>query len=153
MWTTGQPILKEKQRHQYKKRQKKKKRKRKAYARSLTYLPTFLKTKNKSSSPQVEHNLTSKSSSPRWGVKSKNTACIYNSADLVYFVIQTGIQKSNLNKTRLNVIVKNKNTNQKNKQPPHTHSRLSLIPIIFLRVKLLLSPLNTLLQFIYWWLE
>ena len=165
MWTTCHPILKKKQKFHYKKKKKerkRKKRKRKAYALSLTYFPISLKTKNKSSSPQVKHNLTSKFSSTK-GREEWNTA-FTSSADLVYFVIQTGIRKSNLNKTRLNVIVKNK-TKQKNPKtptkkkknpktkqtPPHT---VDLVWYrLILRVKLLLSPLNTLLQFIYWWLE
>ena len=131
------PLQKKKKR----KKRKKKKRKRKAYALSLTYFPISLKTKNKSSSPQVKHNLTSKFSSTK-GREEWNTA-FTSSADLVYFVIQTGIRKSNLNKTRLNVIVKNKTKKKTPKTPtkkkkkpqnqtnPPTHSRLSLIPINF----------------------
>lgn len=37
----------------------KKKKEKKAYALSLTFLPFFFLNKNKSSSPQVKHNLTS----------------------------------------------------------------------------------------------
>lgn len=52
--TTCHPILQKKQKFHYEK-------KRKAYALSLTYLPIFFfLNKNKSSSPQVKHNLTSK---------------------------------------------------------------------------------------------
>lgn len=77
-----------------------KKKKKKAYALSLTFLLIFL-NKNKSSSPQVKNNLTSKFSCMTGREKSEVQHAFTTSADLVYFVIQTGIQKSNLNKTRL----------------------------------------------------
>lgn len=51
--------------------------------------------------------MTSKSSS-RTGEKSERQHAFTTSTDLVYSVIQTGIQKSNLNKTRLTVRVKKK---------------------------------------------
>lgn len=90
---------------------------------SLTFLPIFFfLNKNESSSPQVKHNLTSKFSGT-WSEKSEIQHAFTTSIDLAYFVIQTGIQKSNLNKTRLTIIVKKKKT--------HTHSRLSLILINF----------------------
>lgn len=63
------------------------------------------KAKNKSSSPQAKHNLTSKFSGLEGGEREIRHA-FTRSTVLVYFVIQTGIQKSNLNKTRLTVIVK-----------------------------------------------
>lgn len=69
----------------------------------------FFLNKNESSSPQVKHNLTSKFSGT-WSEKSEIQHAFTTSIDLAYFVIQTGIQKSNLNKTRLTIIVKKKNT-------------------------------------------
>lgn len=111
---------------------------------SLTFLPIFFfLNKNESSSPQVKHNLTSKFSGT-WSEKSEIQHAFTTSIDLAYFVIQTGIQKSNLNKTRLTIIVKKKK---------HTHTVDLVWYWLILRVKLILSPLNTLLQFIYWWLE
>lgn len=56
-----------------------------------------------------------------WEEKSEIQHAFTTSVDLVYFVGQTGIQKSNLNKTRLTVTVKKKTT----------HSRLSSILINF----------------------
>lgn len=92
---------------------------------TVPYIFTFLKkkkNKNKSSSPQVKHNLTSEFSGMK-GREQWNRACIYNRNCSSLFVIQTGIQKSNLNKTRL--------TGIKKKKKKHTHSRLSLILINF----------------------
>lgn len=64
--TTCHPCLKEKQTFHYQK--KKRRKKKKAYALSLTYSPIFFKkAKNKSSSPQAKHNLTSKLSSLKGG--------------------------------------------------------------------------------------
>lgn len=111
---------------------------------TVPYIFTFLKkkNKNKSSSPQVKHNLTSEFSGMK-GREQWNRACIYNRNCSSLFVIQTGIQKSNLNKTRL--------TGIKKKKKKHT---VDLVWYwLILRVKLILSPLNTLLQFISWWLE
>lgn len=99
--TTCHPILKKKQKSHYKK-------KKKAYVPYI-FAYFFFLNKNESSSPQVKHNLTSKFSGT-WSEKSEIQHAFTTSIDLAYFVIQTGIQKSNLNKTRLTIIVKKKNT-------------------------------------------
>lgn len=57
IWTTCHPFLKKKQKNSTTVKKKKEK---KAYALSLTFLSFFFLNKNKSSSPQVKHNLTSK---------------------------------------------------------------------------------------------
>lgn len=80
----------------------------------------FFKTKT---SP-VHHKLSTTwqaSLAAWWEEKSEIQHAFTTSVDLVYFVGQTGIQKSNLNKTRLTVTVKKKTT----------HSRLSSILINF----------------------
>lgn len=104
IWTTCHPILKKKQKVGYRKKGKNKKKKRKK--ERLMHCPLhvclfFFLNKNKSSSPQDKHNLTSKFSGMM--EEKRNTACMYNQHWSSLFCHTNWKQKSSLNKTRLTV--------------------------------------------------
>lgn len=113
---------------------------------TVPYIFAFFLKKEKTKTSPVHHKLSTTwqaGLAAWWGENSETEHAFTTGTVLVYFVIQTGIQKSNLNKTRLTGILKKKKT--------HT---VDLVWYwLILRVKLILSPLNTLLQFISWWLE
>lgn len=73
----------------------------------------FKKRKNKTS--PVHHKLSTTwqaGLAAWWGENSETEHAFTTGTVLVYFVIQTGIQKSNLNKTRLTGIKKKKKHTQ-----------------------------------------